>query len=69
MLVGTLGGDLLKINMDFKEKYFTSHVMFPRRFTNTEYMHSASVTLVRVYYFYMYHVTGLFRIILEIHWL
>jgi hypothetical protein len=33
----------MKINIDFKEKYFASRMIHPSRFVNVEYMHSASM--------------------------
>jgi hypothetical protein len=33
----------MKVNYDFKEKYFASKIMHPPRFVNVEYMHSASL--------------------------
>jgi hypothetical protein len=43
-LVGTSGGHILKMNLDFKEKYFAPKFMHPTPFVDVEFMHSASMT-------------------------
>jgi hypothetical protein len=42
-----MSGELMKINFDFKEKYFASKLTHPQRFANVEFMHSASLDQVR----------------------
>jgi len=44
LLVGTAAGDVFKINMDFKEKYFAPKFIHPKSFVDVEFMHSASIT-------------------------
>ena len=44
LMAGTTGGDIFKVNLDFKEKYFSPRFVHPPPFVEVEFMHSASVT-------------------------